>query len=229
MLLSLAGWDTTTHPRLHGWLAERLAEDYPSLRAFGPDIARALAEQGHILPILDGLDELPLARQPDVITALNASLTDAEQLVLTSRTREYGTAIAEAHKVLTAAAIIEPEPLTAAPAAYYLAACLPPDNPGPSWHCVLDRLRAGTAEHLAMVLATPLGLWLLRTVYITPRADPLPLLNSGVAGNAGTMQAHLFDQLIPAVLATRPPSRDPNDTFRPRELARLPDSGHRTQ
>ena len=112
VLVSLAGWDPTTHPRLHGWLAERLVEDYPSLRAFGPDVARALAEQGHILPILDGLDELPPARQPDVITALNASLTETDQLMLTSRTREYDIAIAEAHRVLTAAAVIEPEPLT---------------------------------------------------------------------------------------------------------------------
>lgn len=109
---------------MHGWLAERLVEDYPSLRAFGPDVARALAEQGHILPILDGLDELPPARQPDVITALNASLIETDQLILTSRTREYDTAIAEAHRVLTAAAVIEPEPLTPAQAADYLATCL---------------------------------------------------------------------------------------------------------
>jgi hypothetical protein len=215
VLFSLASWDPTERPQLHGWLAERLATDYPSLQAFGPDVARALAEQGHILPILDGLDELPLARQPKVITALNASLTETDQLVLTSRTREYGTAIAEAHKVLTAAAVIEPEPLTAAQAAEYLEACLPPD-PGPSWRDMLDRLRAGTTEHLARVVANPLGLWLLRTVYITPCTDPRPLLTPEVARDAATMQAHLFDQLIPALLTTRPASRNPHDPFRPR-------------
>ena len=217
VLLSLARWDPTEQPRLHGWLAERLAVDYPSLRAFGPGVARALVEQGHILPILDGLDELPLARQPDVISALNASLTDADQLVLTSRTCEYQTAIAQAHTVLTAAAVIEPEPLTSAQAADYLAACLPPD-PGPSWRAVLDQLRAGKAEHLATVVATPLGLWLLRTVYLTPQADPRPLLphDDEVARDAATMQAHLFNQLIPAVLTSRPASRNANEPFRPR-------------
>jgi len=50
VLFSLASWDPTEQPRLHGWLAERLAADYPSLQAFGLDVARALAEQGHILP-----------------------------------------------------------------------------------------------------------------------------------------------------------------------------------
>jgi len=215
VLLSLASWDPTEQPQLHDWLAERLAADYPSLRAFGPDVARALAEQGHILPILDGLDELPLARQPEVIIALNDSLTEADQLVLTSRTREYGTAIAEAHKVLNAAAVIEPEPLSSAQAAEYLEACLFPD-PSPLWCSVLDRLRAGTAGHLATVVATPLGLWLLRTVYITPRADPRPLVTCEVARDAAQMRAHLFDRLIPAVLTTRPASRNPHDPFRPR-------------
>ena len=215
VLLSLASWDPTEWPRLHSWLAERLATDYPSLRAFGPGIARALAEQGHILPILDGLDELPLARQPEVITALNASLTEADQLVLTSRTREYGTAVAKARKVLTAAVVIESEPLSSAQAAEYLQACLPLD-PDPSWVEVLDRIRDGTAEHLARVVATPLGLWLLRTAYITPCAGPCPLLTSEIARDAATMQGHLFDQLIPAVLTARPASHNPHGPFRPR-------------
>jgi NACHT domain len=215
VLVSLAGWDPTTRPRLHSWLAERLAEDYPSLRAFGSDVARALAEQGHILPILDGLDELPEIRRPDVITALNASLTDTDQLVLTSRLQEYATAIAEARMVLTAAAVIEAEPLSPAQAADYLAACLPRE-PGASWREVLDRLRTGTTQHLATAVATPLGLWLLRTVYLTARADPHPLLTSEVASGAATLQAHLFDQLIPAALTARPASGNPHEPFRPR-------------
>jgi len=215
VLLSLAGWDPTIHPQLYGWLAERLAEDYPSLRAFGPGVPRALGEQGQILPILDGLDELPPARQPEVITALNASLTETDQFVLTSRSVEFATAIAEAQKALTAAAVVEPEPLTADEAAEYLQACLPL-APDPGWRDVLDRLRAGTAEYLATVVATPLGLWLLRTVYITRRADPRPLLASEVTRDAATLKAHLLDQLIPTVLATRPASRDANAIFRPR-------------
>ncbi|MGH3772156.1 MAG: NACHT domain-containing protein, partial [Pseudonocardiaceae bacterium] len=120
VLVSLAGWNPIEQPRLHTWLAARLAEDYPSLSAFGPTTAQALAEQGHLLPILDGLDELPEPRQPEVIAALNKSLTDTDQLVLTSRTTEYTTAVTEARDVLTSAAVIAPEPLTAAQAVDYL-------------------------------------------------------------------------------------------------------------
>jgi hypothetical protein len=214
VLVSLAGWDPIEQPRLQEWLATRLAEDYPLLRGFGPHVARALAVQGHLLPVLDGLDELPQSRQPEVIAALNASLTDADHLVLTSRTVEYITAITEARDVLTAAAVIKPEPLTPTQAADYLTHCLPVD-PGPSWHEVLSRLRAGTAGPLATVLATPLGLWLLRTVYVTPYTDPSPLLNLDASHPRGTVQADLFDKLIPSVLATRPASRDHSDPFRP--------------
>jgi hypothetical protein len=39
VLLSLAGWSTTTAPRLQDWLADRLARDYPALRAVHPDAA----------------------------------------------------------------------------------------------------------------------------------------------------------------------------------------------
>ncbi|MGH4026617.1 MAG: NACHT domain-containing protein [Pseudonocardiaceae bacterium] len=213
VLVSLAGWDPNEEPQLHTWLANRLAEDYPQLRAFGPTTAQALAEQGHLLPILDGLDELPESRQPEVVAALNKSLTDTDQLVLTSRTTEYTTAISEARDVLTSAAVIAPEPLTAAQAADYLTHCLPPD-PGRTWCELLHRLRTNAAGHLATALATPLGLWLLRTVYITPRADPTPLLTPGTT----SVQADLFDQLIPAVLAARPASRHPGDAFRPRHI-----------
>ncbi|MGH3916227.1 MAG: NACHT domain-containing protein, partial [Pseudonocardiaceae bacterium] len=211
VLVSLAGWNPTEQPRLHTWLATRLAEDYPSLSAFGPTTAQALAEQGHLLPILDGLDELPQPHQPEVIAALNKSLTETDPLVLTSRTTEYTTVTSQAHTVLSSAAVITPEPLTTAQAADYLTRCLPPD-PGHSWREFLDRLRTGTTEHLAPVLAIPLGLWLLRTVYLIPRADPTPLLTPDTT----PVQADLFDQLIPAVLTARPASRNHGDTFRPR-------------
>ena len=215
VLVSLAGWDPATDRQLHGWLAARLAENYPSLLGLGPDVARALVEQGHILPILDGFDEVPGVRQAEMLIALNASLTDADQLVLTSRTQEYQAAVAGARTVLTAATVIESEPLTPDQAVEYLQACLPPD-PDPAWCEVLDRLRAGTAPHLAAVLATPLGLWLLRIVYLVGGANPALLLTSAFARNPARLQDHLFDQLISAVLTAYPASRNHPEAFRPR-------------
>lgn len=211
VLLSLAGWDTTTTPRLQDWLTDRLGRDYPAVRAVHPDVARELVEQGFVLPVLDGLDELPDESRPAVITAINSSLTARDQLVLTCRTAEYRAAVADSD-VLTAAAVIEPEPLHSTAIADYLLTCLPPE-PGEPWRVVLAAVRAGGAPALAEVCATPLGLWLVRMVYIAGRADPAPLLDHT---DAATLRIDLLDQLIPTVIRTRPPVRRSDDPLRPR-------------
>ncbi|HEV2375279.1 MAG TPA: NACHT domain-containing protein [Streptosporangiaceae bacterium] len=223
VLLSVAGWDTHAFPLLGDWLAVRLAQDYPALRAagLGSNAARILADRGEILPVLDGLDELSPPVQAAVITALNRSLGDRDQLIVTSRTTEYGRAVDEARDVLTSAVVIEPDPLDPATAAGYLYRCLSPAA-RPVWDPVLDRLRADPAQlggpiaSLADICASALGLWLLRAVYITPAADPADLLAPGRFPGTAAMRAHLFDQLIGALISTRPPSSDPADLFRPR-------------
>ncbi len=74
VLLTLAGWDLAAHPRLQDWVAARLGEDYPALRALDAALPRALVDHGMVVPVLDGLDELPKGYRPQVLTALNASL-----------------------------------------------------------------------------------------------------------------------------------------------------------
>ena len=62
VLASLASWNPAERD-LHGWLAEQLAIDYPALAAEPgmkrPDQIAALLSAGLIVPILDGLDEIP--------------------------------------------------------------------------------------------------------------------------------------------------------------------------
>lgn len=230
VLLPVAGWDTRRHPRLQDWIADRLTGDYPALRApeLGTEVARTLAGRGHILPVLDGLDELPPPAQNAVIAALNRSLGGDDQLILTSRTAEFTAAISAAGDVITSAAVLEPRPLTPEAAADHLTRCLPP-APGPAWQQTLTALRAtpppdqtppGQAHRpaaaLAELTATPLGLWLVRTVYTAPGADPTPLTDPDRFPTPAALQAHLFDQLIPAVITTRPPGDNAAEPFRPR-------------
>ncbi|GAA1284136.1 NACHT domain-containing protein [Planotetraspora silvatica] len=216
VLLPVSGWDLDAHPRLQDWLTVRLAQDYPALAApqLGVGAAAALAEGGHILPVLDGLDEIADDARARVIEALNASLTAADQLILTSRTAEFATAITAAGRPLNAAAVITPKLLTPQATADYLTACLPA-TPRPAWQQVLAALRSRAVPGLSQLAATPLGLWLIRTVYLTPGADPTPLTGL-LGGDAAALRAHLLDELIPALIATRPPSTDPADHFRPR-------------
>jgi hypothetical protein len=221
VLLSVAGWDTTLFPRLQDWLASRLAQDYPALRAtgLGADAPAILASRGLILPILDGLDELPLSSRAAVVIAINRCLSDTDQLVVTSRTADYRHAIDTAGDVLTSAMVIEPDPVDLATSADYLRRCLPA-RPGRVWERVLTNLSTATpggpAAVLAEVTSTPLGLWLLRTVYLAATADPADLLDPLRFPTASTLRTHLFDRLIPALIDARPPSTNPAEPFRPR-------------
>ncbi len=72
------------------------------------------------------------------------------------------------------------------------------------------------AAALAELTATPLGLWLVRTVYTAPGADPTPLTDPDRFPTSATLQAHLLDQLIPALIDARPPSTNSAEPFRPR-------------
>ncbi|MEV5500297.1 NACHT domain-containing protein [Nonomuraea fuscirosea] len=115
VMLSIAGWDTTRHRHLGEWLTAQLATIYPTLRAGeygGEATPAALTEGGHILPVLDGLDELPAPARAQVITALNASLAETDQLILTSRTVEFAAAVRSAGDTVTGAAVIAPAALT---------------------------------------------------------------------------------------------------------------------
>ncbi|WP_160150512.1 NACHT domain-containing protein [Nonomuraea solani] len=215
VLLSAARWDDQVHPRLQDWLASSMTTDYPALRAeaLGPGIPEALAARGEVLPVIDGLDELPEHARTDMLRALNRSMCENDQLILTCRTEQFAESVDELGDVLTAAAVIEPQPMGPAAAADYLQACLPP-VPRPAWSDVLRSLRTGSAPALAEVAATSLGLWLVRVTYIATRADPAPLLEYG-RGSAAELHDHLCDGLIPALVSTCPPADGPAQPFRP--------------
>lgn len=226
VLLPVADWDVTKFPHLHDWLATRLSEDYPALRSpeLGASATSSLASRGCILPVLDGLDELPQGTRAEVIRALNRSLGSGDQLILTSRTAEFTDAVGEAGEVVNSAAVLQPLQLAPAVAADYLARTQPP-VPGPGWDEVLAALRAapcgaatGTlGAALSHLTSTPLGLWLVRTVYTAPGADPAELIDSTRFPTPAALRDHLYEQLVTAVIASRPPGTNSADPFRPRK------------
>lgn len=92
-LFTLADWSrwARDHPdgELEGWLADELAATYGGL---GVKVARALVESGRILPLLDGLDEVPehlRQRCRDSIEVYAGRATSRRPFVVTSRVAEY--------------------------------------------------------------------------------------------------------------------------------------------
>ncbi|MFI5585354.1 TIR domain-containing protein [Amycolatopsis sp. NPDC051758] len=207
VIFNLETWHPAT-TAFRGWLASRLAEDYPALAARGPNgstLAADLVDGERILPVLDGFDEIAGGLYPLAMKALNAT---GLPLLLTSRTEEYESAVANVD-VLTGAAGIELAPLAVTDLAEYLPSTthrrsMVDGRPGPLWAPVLSRLSEQPPTHaatnLAEALSTPLMVGLARAIYSdTPGHDPAELLDHDRFGTTAAIEQHLLQGFLPAL------------------------------
>ena len=170
-----------------------------------PTQAAALLASGLILPILDGLDEIPEEVRGPAISRINDALRPGEQLVVTCRTQQYRDAVRPQGGVevtLRAAAAVQLRPLDADAVRGYLC----DDAAGPvaraRWDPVLAVL--GTEAPAGQALDTPLMVGLARAIY-NPRPgelagtlrDPAELCDPALADRAA-VESLLFDAFIPA-------------------------------
>jgi hypothetical protein len=203
VLLPAATW--TRNSTMTEWITEQLIRSQPSLdvqirtdTGQKVPLPRALADSG-IIPVIDGLDELPLDRQVTAISEINAYGSDYP-LVLTSRPEEYYATIAAARGV-SQAVVIELEPLEVPELEKYLidGTSAPPAR----WRRVFDRLGTDSEGALAMALATPLMTWLARTAYEKAESDPDELLDPIRLADREAIESHLVAAFIPAVYSER--------------------------
>ena len=119
ILASIASWNPVDQD-LRGWLAAQLRIDHPALAGTPPtgqgelDQATALLNEGLILPVLDGLDEITEEVRGPAISRINDALRPGMQLLLTCRSQQYRDAIRPEGGVevtLRAAAAIQLHPL----------------------------------------------------------------------------------------------------------------------
>ncbi|MFF2518885.1 NACHT domain-containing protein [Streptomyces sp. NPDC058086] len=222
VLFPLASWDPA-HQDLYTWMADELAQDHPALRALAPanspqagtgTQARALLTRRLILPLLDGLDELPQPVRARALHAINEVLPAGQPLILSSRTAEYRSALttpAGTTVLLNAAAGIRLLPLDPAKAAAYLErdAGGPGTTAAARWSRVTASL--GTGTPVSQALSTPLALLLARTIY-NPRPDEQPtelpdpdeLLDQSRFPTRQYIDTHLFAAFIPAAYRPHP-------------------------
>ncbi|WP_239341848.1 effector-associated domain EAD1-containing protein [Frankia sp. CiP3] len=180
VLVSAASW----HPdvdHFETFLSRRLMEDYPFLGRLdarrGRDrlpFATQAVRRGRVLPIVDGLDELPGDGHVLAVERLDVYAAADRSLVVTCRGREYEDAVAAGGRILSRAAVVEIDPLGVEAAVAFLS------HPAPSrrrWAPVFDRLRTDPEGPLAAVLSTPLMVGLARVAYQAPSVDPVELLD----------------------------------------------------
>ena len=232
VLVSLASWNPADQDLLP-WLKQTMTTDNPWLRQPAPNEAPGITcvdmlLDGHkILPILDGLDEIPDAVRASAIEKINDWLGSSmkTQLVLSSRLDEYETLV-QASKVagakLTASAGVIVRDLDADDIKNYLERDAGDDAAAVDrWSPVVALLGKGGPVDLA--LRTPLMVGLARTIY-NPRVgepiqnvkdprggepiqnvkDPHELCRTEDFPDHHAVERHLFDGFIPASYRKHP-------------------------
>jgi hypothetical protein len=210
VLVSIPSWDPRSE-KLRDWIVGQLIIDYPALGAPAPagtegtSYADALLAAGLIVPVLDGLDEIPEAARGPAITRINDGVQPGQRLVITCRTSAYREAVHPPSGFgvrVRGAGVVQLRPLDAAAVSGYLL----DDTSGPAaaarWAPVLAALR--TQAPVAKALTTPLMAGLARIIY-NPRPgeivgsvrDPAELCAPDLMDRAA-VEALLLDGLIPA-------------------------------
>ena len=209
VLASLASWNPARQD-LHGWLAAQLTVDHPALAAaalHAPGkytlMAELLLSAGLILPILDGLDEIPEEVRGSAITRINDSLRPGEHLILTCRSEPYREAIHPPEGVkltVQAAAVVQLRPLDRDAVSRYLCYGAGNLSAAARWDPVLAAL--GTQAPVGQALVTPLMVGVASAIYNPRPGEPAeemrdPAELCGMADRAA-VESHLLDGFIPA-------------------------------
>ena len=222
VLLPIASWNPEKDKDLLQWITSTLSVDYPAHMAAarnGRTRIDVLVSEGLILPILDGLDEIPDALRATAIAAINDSVRPGERFVLTSRTSAYEHAVRPNRGIevtLRGAAAVEMRPLGVEAVAKYLRTDAGGPRGATRWDDVIAHL--GAEGPIAAVLSNPLMVGLARLLY-----NPRPGRYSAIPPDPSTLcdfdeperlKDHLFDGFIPAAyravqVIQRPRSKTP--------------------
>jgi hypothetical protein len=217
-LASIASWNPEEQD-LRAWLGGQLLIDHPALAnpppvgMTEPTQAAALLASGLILPVLDGLDEIPEQVRGSAISRINDALRPGEQLVVTCRTQQYRNAVRPQGgvEVTSRAAAVQLRPLDAVAVRTYLCDDAAGSASRARWEPVLKVL--GTDAPAGQALSTPLMVGLARAIY-NPRPgelagtlrDPAEL-SSPAPADRSAVESLLFDAFIPAAYRDDPPGR----------------------
>lgn len=211
VFVPMTTWDPEKD-ELEKWLEKQLPHDYPILNASVPSeegrrsrIADLLARQ-RIVPILDGLDEMPLVLRRRAVNRLNKSFASPDRplyLVVTCRKTEYRAIVDPPGGPwipILGAAAIELQPPDGAEVAQYLSR----DGNDDRWAGVVQELSDLTvASPLREALATPLYACLASAIYNPNRhmrgdaPDPEDLRTE--FHDSASIQYHLLDEFIPSM------------------------------
>ncbi|MFJ9245391.1 NACHT and WD40 repeat domain-containing protein [Streptomyces sp. NPDC101776] len=202
VLLPASSWDPARES-LDDWIVRTLALPYYSGRE---EIPRTLLTHGLLLPVLDGLDEIPESARRSAIRGINHAIGGERPVVVTCRANEYEDLIRGGAPTLRRAPVVEMSRVAAEDVVAYLGDV---DWPaGTDWDQVLAHLRARTESPLALALSTPLMVTSARLVYQRGGGAPGELLDEEDFDCRYAVEDHLMQQLVDAAYAPDPARPD---------------------
>ncbi|GAA2707785.1 MULTISPECIES: hypothetical protein [Streptomyces] len=213
VLLAASSWDPVRE-RLDDWIVQALAASYYSGRE---EMPRTLLERGLLLPILDGLDEIPESARRSAIRSINRALGGDRPIVVTCRSAEYEDVIEGGAPVLRRAPVVEVEPVGVEDVIAYLSDV---DWPaGTDWTPVFAHLRQNDTADSAVTaaLSTPLMVSLTRLVYQRGGGAPRDLLDGERFDCRHAVEDYVLGRVIDAAYEPeRLPSGEPAADTEPR-------------
>ncbi|MGW0969924.1 hypothetical protein [Streptomyces sp. NPDC002516] len=196
VLLSVGPWDPVRRRSLADWVVSTLADTYYAGR---PDIPRRLLDRGLLVPVLDGLDEIPEPARRNAVREINHFIGADRPVVVTCRLTEYEDVITGGSPVLRRAPVVEVRPVEVEDTAAYLESVYWPD--GTSWEVVVRHLRTEADSPLHQALRTPLMISLARMVYARCGGDPAELLDPNRFASRYDIEDFLSSRVIDAAYA----------------------------
>ncbi|WP_158942544.1 NACHT domain-containing protein [Streptomyces sp. ERV7] len=219
VLCPLASFDPARE-NARDWLQRRVTEDYPALgdaQRYGTASVVELLTEHRLVPVLDGLDEVPSTRRTAVLEALNETLPTDAPLVLTCRTEAYAQAVRESAP-LAHATVLEPAALRIDETLAALRLAAAPER-REAWDELAGRLARTPDSPAAAVLTSPLMATLARSVYADSDRDPAELAEPHRFPSAAALERHLLDALVPT-LYERARRQDPTRSPDPADALR---------
>ncbi|MCK2212322.1 hypothetical protein MF672_000695 [Actinomadura sp. ATCC 31491] len=196
VLFQLASWRPAVP--LYEWMAEELLTAYPVVddERHGRRVAAHLARH-HVLPVLDGLDEL--SGQTAALARVEEE-TEGRSFVLSCRSAEFEAV--NAGRVLRRVLVVRLQPVPAADARAYLL-----ERGDDRLEPLVAKLAAHPDGPVAEALSTPLML----SLAVARGGEPVPpeLLEATGPDAADRIRRHLLGALVAKAFAPRPDDTRP--------------------
>jgi len=202
VMFSIATWEPARE-HLHIWLTRRILEDYWLMAPTSEGRANIteLISDGRIVPVLDGIDEMPDAARRDVLISIN-QMHAALPIVLTCRTEAFEEVIQQGGTALAEASVIDISPVEPDDAADFLSSTLILGDP--RWQPVLEHLRRAEDSPLLEALSTPLMVSLAQVAYKDISTNPTEMLDEERFDSAALLERHLLDSYVNAAYTPVP-------------------------